>query len=733
VNSEARRVRVLVGLVAAGGLVLAICFGPTRPALGLGVRSAAHRPLAGSLDPSFGSGGIVKGSGGTEGIAVQPDGRIVVAAVGSVVRYLPDGSLDSSFGDGGRVATGFNAYAVALQPDGKIVVAGSSGPVSDAVGSEFAVARYDPDGTPDTSFGPGGIATTVIPEPSGCGGSSGAAANALAVLPGGEILAAGSASWDDCDVLPASQWALVRYTSAGSLDPAFGDGGIVQTSFVAQDELAGIAVQSDGEIVATGSAGLAGHGGIDIAEMALARYEPDGSLDPGFGSGGKATTNPKRYFVGGPPTFQHGKILVAGATIDGDGFIRSSVLARYGASGRLDSTFGHRGFATIGHLKGAPSAMLAQKDGKIAIAEYASHSKVVRLLPNGRLDSSFGKGGIVSLGGGSALALQPDRKILVGAHGGASTLARLIGGNNCVVPNLGGKTVSKASGKLEHSYCRRGRISKRFSRKVMRGRVISTAPRRGTRLPGGTKVELVVSRGSQASPPLATGGVPQRVSPSGLVFRYYPGSGWQFHPLLSFTHLNNLVLAGRVGAVQRLVKALLARGHRHGAALYWNFDFPYGGPAPWTSGFTQAVAAQALARAGRLLGQPALLRPARAALLDLRRGLLLHVGGGLWIREYGFNQDVILNSQLQSLLSLRNYAHLTASSLAARLVRSLYRATVRLLPRFDLGCHSLYQLGGPVADQHYQDYQVTLLKRLAGLYPAEPIFRRLYLRWRPCA
>jgi hypothetical protein len=70
---------------------------------------------------------------------------------------------------------------------------------------------------------------------------------------------------------------------------------------------------------------------------------------------------------------------------------------------------------------------------------------------------------------------------------------------------------------------------------------------------------------------------------------------------------------------------------------------------------------------------------------------------------------------------------------AARLVQSLYRATVRLLPRFDLGCHSLYQLGGPVADQHYQAYHVALLKRLAGQYPDEPIFRRLYVRWRRCA
>jgi D-glucuronyl C5-epimerase C-terminus len=242
-----------------------------------------------------------------------------------------------------------------------------------------------------------------------------------------------------------------------------------------------------------------------------------------------------------------------------------------------------------------------------------------------------------------------------------------------------------------------------------------------------------VVRGRPAGGALAGGAASERESRSGLVFRYYRGSGWQFQPLLSFEHLNNLVTAGRALAARRLVEALLARGQRQGAALYWRYDFPYGGPVPWSSGFVQAIATQALARASRLLERPALLGSARAALRGLRQGLLLRVDGGLWIREYGFTRQVILNSQLQSLLSLHSYARLVATPQAARLVQSLYRATVRLLPRFDLGCHSLYQLGGPVADHHYQDYHVALLKRLAGLYPEEPLFGRLYMRWRRCA
>jgi D-glucuronyl C5-epimerase C-terminus/PASTA domain len=304
----------------------------------------------------------------------------------------------------------------------------------------------------------------------------------------------------------------------------------------------------------------------------------------------------------------------------------------------------------------------------------------------------------------------------------------------CRVPHVVGRRLAKAKRAIVRAGCSVGTIARKTSSERLKGRVLTQKPRaRPDRdLRKGARVRLWVGSGPRQAP--AAGTASDRQSASGLVYRYYPGSGWQFQPLLSFEHLNTLVTAGQARAAQRLVEALLARGHRQGAAIYWRYDFPFaGGPVPWTSGFVQAIAAQSLARASRLLEQPALLRPAAAALRGLRQGLLLHVGGGLWIREYGFTQQVILNSQLQSLLSLRSYAGLVATPDATRLVQSLYRATVRLLPRFDLGCHSLYQLGGPVADRHYQDYHVALLERLAGQYPEEPIFRRLYLRWRPCA
>jgi D-glucuronyl C5-epimerase C-terminus/PASTA domain len=301
----------------------------------------------------------------------------------------------------------------------------------------------------------------------------------------------------------------------------------------------------------------------------------------------------------------------------------------------------------------------------------------------------------------------------------------------CRVPGVTGRRLAEAKRAIVRAGCSVGTISRKASSKHLEGRVVLQEPRPRVVLGKGARVRLWVGEVRRA---LSGGASSGRVSLSGLVFRYYSGSGWQFHPLLSFEHLNSLVSAGQAVAARRLVVALLARGQRQGTALYWRYDFPFdGGPVPWSSGFVQAIAAESLARASKLLGEPALLESAGAALRGLGQGLMLRVGGGLWIREYGFTQQVILNSQLQSLLSLRFYARLVDSPQAARLVQSLYRATVRLLPRFDLGCHSLYQLGGPVADPHYQGYQVDLLKRLAGQYPEQPLFQRLYLRWRRCA
>jgi hypothetical protein len=109
----------------------------------------------------------------------------------------------------------------------------------------------------------------------------------------------------------------------------------------------------------------------------------------------------------------------------------------------------------------------------------------------------------------------------------------------------------------------------------------------------------------------------------------------------------------------------------------------------------------------------------------------MRLAGGSWIREYGFTDEVILNAQLQSILSLDSYAAVARSAAGRRLARQLAVAARRLLPRFDLGCWALYELGGSAASLHYQTYHVELLRRIAATHP-EPIWRRTYLRWRRC-
>jgi uncharacterized delta-60 repeat protein len=215
----------------------------------------ALAPLAaaapGDLDASFDSDGKVTTDFGSSesafAVAVQPDGRIV-AAGGSdgdfaLARYNGDGSLDTSFDSDGKVTTDFGAFAgalaVAVQPDGRIVAAGESG-------GDFALARYNRDGSLDTSFDSDGKVTTDF------GGSE--VATAVAVHPDGRCVAAGGSDED---------FALAGYKVDGSLDTSFDSDGKVTTDFGGFEFASDVAIQPDGRIVAAGNSG---------GDFALARY-----------------------------------------------------------------------------------------------------------------------------------------------------------------------------------------------------------------------------------------------------------------------------------------------------------------------------------------------------------------------------------------------------------------------------------------------------------------------------
>lgn len=238
----------------------------------------------GSLDSSFGTGGkvivsVASSNDFPKTVLAQGDGKIVVAGRANVdfglVRMLGSGALDNSFGSGGKVVTDFAsgsfdyAEAAALQGDGKIVMVGY-GPGTG--GTDFALARYQTDGTLDPTFGTGGKLTTAVGS-----GTTGDYPYAVGVQTDGRIVVAGDSS---------HEFALTRYLANGTLDNSFGTSGKTIVSIGAHEDIAkGLAVQPDGRIAV---AGYASNGQNN--DFAVARFLPGGGLDTTFGSGGKATT-----------------------------------------------------------------------------------------------------------------------------------------------------------------------------------------------------------------------------------------------------------------------------------------------------------------------------------------------------------------------------------------------------------------------------------------------------------
>lgn len=378
--------------------------------------SAAAAP--GDLDPTFGTAGVAQTAIGSsamaDGIALQPDGKILLAGWSyprglALARYAPDGALDSSFGSGG-VATGpeVAAHAVALQADGKIVVAGRFRD------SDFALVRYTADGSLDTSFGQSGVRTGPPGE-----------AEALAIQPNGRIVVAGYGP--DPERTDTSTFILARFDVDGTADLEFGSNGVVRTRIGRTASALAVALEPDGKIVTAG-------GSIPDAvppyiAMTLARYLPNGRLDQTFGSDGVATTPIGAGFTGGSDIALQpdGRIVATGST-DND-----FAVARYEPDGSLDTTFGDHGSTTT---QTGPSsyakAVALETDGSIVVAGSADDAfALTRYHSDGELDPRFGYGGVATNaiglhGGASAMAIQPDGRILVGGWASDETTTRFV-------------------------------------------------------------------------------------------------------------------------------------------------------------------------------------------------------------------------------------------------------------------------------------------------------------------
>jgi hypothetical protein len=208
---------------------------------------------------------------------------------------------------------------------------------------------------------------------------------------------------------------------------------------------------------------------------------------------------------------------------------------------------------------------------------------------------------------------------------------------------------------------------------------------------------------------------PDLAGDDGAVYRWFWSHGYVFHPLANFARLNSRAAAGDLEGTEELAAALLARAMPSGQALLWEYDFPFAsGKAPWTSGMAQAVAAQALARAGDLLSDPALLDAADRA-YEAVPGLFSPSSPAKpWIALYSFDRTPVLNAQLQAALSVGDYAAISGDPSAEALANRLTAAAESMLPRFDTGYWSLYSLRGDDSSLDYHDYVIALLRKLAA-------------------
>lgn len=382
---------------------------------------------SGPLDPTFDMDGVVTTIiGGSTlrcyDIAIQSDGKIVAAGETynnsgdyiAVMRYNNDGSLDTTFDTDGIVITDIGnwidiGFAVAIQSDDKIVVGGVS-----YVGSAYdiAVLRYNSDGSLDTTFDADGIVTTPI-------GNESDVCNSIAIQTDGKIVVAGESYINSTDYI-----TVMRYNSDGSLDTTFNTDGIVTTLVGSSAAAKSVAIQTDGKIVVGGVS----HVG-STWDIAVVRYNSDGSLDNTFHTDGIVTTpgatgNSRARSVA---IQTDGKIVVGGDVAFDS--LRDFMVVRYNSNGSRDHTFDTDGIVTtdVAGREDRASSLAIQTDGKIVMTgwvDVGSFSAIglVQYNSDGSLDTGFDSDGKVTTAIGSSdsrprsVEVQSDGKILVAGY-----------------------------------------------------------------------------------------------------------------------------------------------------------------------------------------------------------------------------------------------------------------------------------------------------------------------------
>lgn len=403
---------------------------PPPPPSGLdpsfGVAGKADTTERGNASTAFG--------GDRSGMALQADGKIVM--VGGtftdfiLARFNADGSIDSNFGVDGKVRTDMGsglkleeALAVAVQSDGRIVVAGYTSipaqPPAPQLPPTFAIARYNSDGSLDTSFGTGGRVS----------GSVNGIARAVAIQPDGKIVLAGDFERALSNGEFVSDFTLARFNANGSLDMPFGTSGTGQVAIDignAANSGLNLVLQANGAIVVSGKP-LGDQPGFDHTDVM--RFNANGTPDASFGTGGKLTL--AGVDVGQGLVLQpDGKLVLVGTLLQTAAPATSRfVLMRLKPDGSPDTSFGTAGTVNTALSENASaSGMALQADGKLVVVgtrALAANANfiVARYSASGALDTSFGNGtGSLSIDFfgftdiGENVLVQPDGKIVVGGR-----------------------------------------------------------------------------------------------------------------------------------------------------------------------------------------------------------------------------------------------------------------------------------------------------------------------------
>ena len=397
-------------------------------ALGISMMSVkTYAQAPGSLDLTFGGTGyfttaISAYNNGGRSVAIQPDGKIVAAGYANngsnddfaVVRYNTNGTLDQSFGTNGMVTsdignTGDYALAVLVLGNGKILIGGYS---AFGLNEDFAMARYNSNGTLDATFGVNGFVTDAI-------GNAKDEIWALGVQNDGKIMAGGVTYSGN-----NPSYALARYSDQGVLDLSYAVSGFAVLSMGGTTNMScTILVQPDNKTIISGYTG-----GFGSLMFGLARYDATGVLDNTFGTGGKtkvAASALTYNYAFTSALNPDGSFVVAG-TANSGGSASSFVMAKFTKTGALDNTFGTGGkvMTSFGNGYAAAQAIAIQPDGKIILAGYVTTTNaedfaVVRYNANGSIDGTFGTSGKVVTAFGSksdygfSVAVQSDGKIVV--------------------------------------------------------------------------------------------------------------------------------------------------------------------------------------------------------------------------------------------------------------------------------------------------------------------------------